>query len=869
MTWTYDTAINPVYGIFAVKVRRGQQTADVSFVRGAPTIIDNLTYADPFGDATAVLRFPSVTGFDDLGGTEVWWLHEFTNVDVYYLPVTSTSWHAGEELAFNPISNKRDLYVHQLKQNGDPLTPIWEGFMVSVEPSVDGVMVQCQGCLYQLDYYYAKPLMPSRPRTVEDILRRYMNKAYRGLNFEPMIIDWPDDWTKYFTQGDYNAFQKMGERYIPLSDLLGMIPADAPSGTLPLGSPWTGYVTRNYGSWEKILTGYIQGQLSYMYTVPEGGSSLVKGDQWTITKRGSRQPHMYVRRKSKAPTCEVWYGQPGVDCRLTRDGAQVVNVFFGEGRGANQAGDTQWNLWRQPNPMAQWSIYQPLASLRADQTPVHQSLRADHNYPEGYGLYHFFDKAAGYPTHDPAVSGDTWPVKDSTSDRDIVRLPDAYDAAYELWYGMWVSEKKVTFPDGIDEGTARDIAYNWLEQDKDPGWQGTIDLKVDLRSPGGAVVSKWDLRDGDVIVLKGFQGYDTETPGTNKFHISQVTMNPMDGTVSLTVDTKFRDLLTVEESIARGRDSLAPIKSLQVNRRSAMLNDMIVPWNIRQGSGYFPRQAVALPIYKDAFPHSFSDGKGTLQQNGNRPRDIFTPAYKTGSGMLIGCGFDGTLGTYAANDQSLENPLPPGVVNYGQVLVAGKEALYVPVKSGDADPLNRWAFFPMLLSQAGTIGRSEFAIYDLDGNIVPVEFHVSIYPVPHITRDYMPWNGEQGALVEGAFQEYRPDGFKYNQVDDEQTMADAPPIIGWGSGEQPAGYSPKQKIVTSTAPPTGLLIDGAPWSYNFLGEGHFPNIDPGPGEMRKLGAQIVSAGVAVYIDHTPNKAWTYIRGRCYRMVEGA
>ena len=60
--------------------------------------------------------------------------------------------------------------------------------------------------------------------------------------------------------------------------------------------------------------------------------------------------------------------------------------------------------------------------------------------------------------------------------------------------------------------------------------------------------------EGDIILLKGFRGTgETETRGTNVFHISQVTMNPLEGTVQLTIDTKFRDLLSVEEAIARGR----------------------------------------------------------------------------------------------------------------------------------------------------------------------------------------------------------------------------------------------------------------------------------------------------------------------------
>jgi copper chaperone CopZ len=104
------------------------------------------------------------------------------------------------------------------------------------------------------------------------------------------------------------------------------------------------------------------------------------------------------------------------------------------------------------------------------------------------------------------------------------------------------------------------------------------------------VVSKWKIKSGDVLWLKGFYGSGTsQVPGVNLFHVAMVESSPINGTINITVDTKFRDLLTVEEAIARGRDTLAPVRALQINKQSALINDLAMPWNAREGSGVWPR----------------------------------------------------------------------------------------------------------------------------------------------------------------------------------------------------------------------------------------------------------------------------------------
>jgi len=75
------------------------------------------------------------------------------------------------------------------------------------------------------------------------------------------------------------------------------------------------------------------------------------------------------------------------------------------------------------------------------------------------------------------------------------------------------------------------------------------------------------------------------------FHINEAVCNPEDGTVSCKIDTKFRDLLTFEEAVARNRDPLLPSRLLQINRRSVMIEDQLAPWDYGAGSGFLPRKS--------------------------------------------------------------------------------------------------------------------------------------------------------------------------------------------------------------------------------------------------------------------------------------
>ena len=85
--WNFERAAT-LGGRFQIMITKaGHAPVDVTMLRGAPTKLASYSSGDPFGDATAVLEFPALTGFDDLDSADVGsWLGDFANVDVFWGP---------------------------------------------------------------------------------------------------------------------------------------------------------------------------------------------------------------------------------------------------------------------------------------------------------------------------------------------------------------------------------------------------------------------------------------------------------------------------------------------------------------------------------------------------------------------------------------------------------------------------------------------------------------------------------------------------------------------------------------------------------------------------------------------------------------
>lgn len=735
---------------------KNARSVDVTSFRGAPTQIGDYSDADPFGDATATLTFPTLSPFDDLDSPELnGWLMEGAKVDIYWRPSQQADdvAYPGARKVINPKTEKPDLVtpVYLNDSGGSRLgvnrRPCWEGNIASIKATADdtsfGLPITCQGALFQLDRYRAQPFYPPDPWPMELLIEEQFKRHLRPhLLTRPLITAFPGSWKK-------------------------KIPAYDPHSRTPYtiagepGTLWSGLSTRNTGAWQNALTGFVQDLLTVMIT--RQGDGAKPGNQWTIRHyrrgeslpagtdrhnksiRGStsagRQPVLLVRDRFADADFTLQLGAFGVKVDLDRDYTQAVDVIFGDGT------DLDGQTWRNATISTNGArtTYAPLAAERAV-----------------------------YPY--------------TAAKRDSKKLPlEGYTK-----YGNGFS-----LEDGIS------IAAQQLALQMNPGWQGTIELKVDPSSD----LSRWDIHSGMVVSLLGFMG--TGADGV-KFHIAQAKHSPELGTVTLTVDTRFRDLLTVEESIARTRDPLTPVKMLQVNKASVMIDDVQAPWDYSAGSGFVPTKS------KDFFKQKHAD-------------DPFP---------------------YVASTRRF----PPSVYPH---YYAG------PLHSSAPRSIGRWYGPVQILTSArDTIARTEFVCVDYYGRPKKIPFHVSIYYV-NVTVTAMPHlDGEWSPYLNNAFERVDPaTGFQVNPL----LWPDNSFIIGWGNKvdgkfDRP-GFWPGNEA--SGAPPTGVFADDSTWQYdNTQYHQYFKSANP-PGTRYK------DTDISIYaMFYAEANEPVYFLGRLFRQNPG-
>jgi hypothetical protein len=685
-----------------------------------------------------VLTYPALTPFDDLDAADLArWLGYYSDVDLYWVPAipAGSGRYPANEHVTDPLSNQRG-YVTPYRIRDAAGKPgrlhaikVWEGFVASMSPQSDGLQLQCQGALFQLDRYLAKPLYPSQPWPLEALIAdTFSHTARPHLRTAPLKTEWPDGWA----------------RIVPVYDGAS---ADNYAPVARPGSKWTGYTSRQTGGWDHALTGFVQDQLSVMITRP--GDGVATGNQWTITQKlgdaGSpgRQPILRVRNRFAEPDFAMWVGTPGLDVQLSGDSTQSENVIYGSGT------DIHGTLWRNAVISNDGS--------RTDYLPL-------------------------------AASREVYPHK-----KNPAFVP-----------GGFISEAMTKFSTGFSQPDATDVAKQSLARDANPGWTGTITVSTD---PSEAL-SRWRIRAGMTMTLKGFVGSgDAGVP----FHISSVAASPQSGTVELTVDTRFRDLLTVQEAAERTRDPLTPVKMLQVNRQSVMIPDVQAPWDYTAGSGYIPRASKAFHDYAprtEAFPYE----------------------------------------DWATKHSPLHY-----------------DTWYVKCNAAAPYRNDRWAGpVPVLTSEKGDILRTEFACYDQYGQILKIPFHVSFYYLP-VGPSAMPRDaGGPSPFLDNAFESINPVSGqpwpKGNYLQPPDSF-----IVGWGNRQDGiynrAGFSPGSEYDGNH--PTGLFVDGATWSYDNTGNRQYI-AQPPPGYKQSAAAITIYA--MLYAEHTES---VYFMGRLYRSNPGA
>lgn len=378
---------------------------------------------------------------------------------------------------------------------------------------------------------------------------------------------------------------------------------------------------------------------------------------------------------------------------------------------------------------------------------------------------------------------------DTTSYVPLAALRQVYPEQDDAgWFDRQVMAKEVMLQmqTGLAADDAAIVARAHLSRFADAGVTGQLVLSTDV-TLGGEVLHRHLLRAGMDIQIPGLFG----KPEGIVFHISSSLHSFTSGDTTLTIDSKRRDALTVQEVRARGRDSLSVARMIVAGQYQPPVPDQLYPWSYAEGSGYIPSNS------------AFS-------------------AVKLFAGMPNALQFPWASWTAAH---------PPSNPTWRNC--------YLRIGPTSRDATNNWFTqhtasgsgygAPIRMSQAGSIRLLQIAAYDKNGQIKKVPFHVSFYTVggvnprsmPKIPADqvslFPPYAaGQPYPFVRDGFEAYNADGTKTNP-NVPQTTDSVGLIRAYGTFYEKAGYYPGSYSTGDQV--TGLLVDEGTWSFDVTSVG--------------------------------------------------
>ena len=481
-----------------------------TFVRGIPITVASMTDTDPFGPGDAVLNLPMVSPLEPVGspGTELAWLRAEAKVEIVW-----TTTHDKTLRALNGLDINKQYR--------------WRGFINSIEWSSTeneaGLSITCIGALRILDSLLAKPLAMQRPITYEHALFLTMQEASvasRGridamheLNWDQPGLKW---WDKTFNIKDYEG----APNYLKPIDI-------------KTGNRWTGLLTRERGQWDKLLSSYVAGMLSVMYTERGRFTMRLHPTAWRPVLR-----HINMwDALTKARVLLVEAASPGVSFQLASDYSQSLNVIYGSVRSSYS--NTEFNN-------EQWSA------------------NGRRNYFEPFAV-------------SPHVDADNI----LSASANVMRREQHVQFAD----GLQPNEAIMVAASHLQRNGEPGLVGSITVSHVDPLMWDTV-LTVDGDTTvGGELVPfpKQLIQAGMSIQLNGYQGR-SEGP---ILLINEVTHDVENNSTTMQVDSKYRDFLTTREVQIRGRDALRPMHLMTVGKYDPIVQDRMMPWSY-QRSGFVP-----------------------------------------------------------------------------------------------------------------------------------------------------------------------------------------------------------------------------------------------------------------------------------------
>lgn len=354
-------------------------------------------------------------------------------------------------------------------------------------------------------------------------------------------------------------------------------------------------------------------------------------------------------------------------------------------------------------------------------------------------------------------------------------------------------EAQIKFQIGVDQISAAKIAQGQYQRFAEPGITGSLTLTTDPRLANGQLCPRLLIKAGTTFRLNNLFGIREGI----LVHATQVTVNFSNLTTTITFDSKYRDQLTVEEVMARTRDALTPLRSLQVGKYSNTVQDLILPWSYKEGSGCIPMES------KEFFLNKIPDSATFPWEEWTKKHPPSNPAYKSYYLRIGPTDPEDSSNNWAVDSRTGATKMP----------------------------------FPIRMGHSGTIRLTQVAAYDKDGNVKPVRFHVSFYSAQGTAVDQLPSfptapttgspkflapagittnykDHQANPFFEGAWEKTKPDGYQLGEMEQQWMVPSdsAELVVGWGNYYEPAGYSPGR--FSKGASRTGLLEDDTQWSWD-------------------------------------------------------
>ena len=505
----------------------------------------------------------------------------------------------------------------------------WEGYFVSFEYGEEDagstLTVACNGAMKQMDNYLAYPEHLTQPISYEFAIERQFNTKNRPDSRLQNCIPFKET---ALTDPEFAFLGDNPNNIFNAASYENFNSKDA-IYTKTMSKYYKPINLNDGDIWTGLLTrstGNFEPVLTnYIQNLLE--SMQTPTGSFTLMLGPGRQPYFKHRTRLTVPSSETLVVDvlwPGVKISVTQDFTQKANVVYGSGKALN--GDTFTNIVFDSSGSR--SYYEPFAA-----------------------------KAENYPRV----------PSNPTFNRDKM----SKEVSLNFWAGLNTADAKL-------------VAQKHLDLFSEPGITAQLTLNVDPQLLDGTGVPRQTITAGGTILVKGLFGNQQGI----LFHITEHSYSGSDNTVSLTLDSKYRSQLTVQEVRMRGKDSMVISRLLGVGQFKTNIDDLLFPWSYEQGSGFVP----------------------------------------LGSKFLWDSANSANIPVGDFPWSNLTTNFPP--VAFNSAGVDDNNAYYVsltgPADTRNAD--NNWTSpAPVMFASTGSIASVRFVAVKADGTPYKVPFHVSLW----------------------------------------------------------------------------------------------------------------------------------------------